>query len=40
MLTKNKIFNNLSEFGKKANDLKETLNYVLLRTRLKINLNT
>ncbi len=33
VLTKNKIFNNLSEFGKKANDLKETLNYVLLRTR-------
>tara|TARA_B100000941_G_scaffold281217_1_gene248413 strand:- start:575 stop:1444 length:870 start_codon:yes stop_codon:yes gene_type:complete len=33
VLTKKKIFNNLSEFGKKANDLKETLNYVLLRTR-------
>ena len=33
VVTKNKIFNKLSEFGKKANDLKETLNYVLLRTR-------
>ena len=33
VLTKKKIFNNLSEFGKKADDLKETLNYVLLRTR-------
>ncbi len=33
VVTKNKIFNKLSEFGKKANNLKETLNYVLLRTR-------
>ena len=33
LVTKDKIFNKLSEFGKKANDLKETLNYVLLRTR-------